>query len=88
MLKSVHLSDYADSQTHLFIGEGYLDFPGLFQIFETVPADLTITLECSMSTRDKPAQEMTKAELLARLIEAKKRLDGFLEIYKDEFKNR
>ena len=73
-LRSIHLSDYANGKTHLFIGEGVFDFPGFFQLLEPLQKEVTITLECSMSTQEKPAQDMTKPELLNRLIEARNRL--------------
>jgi sugar phosphate isomerase/epimerase len=65
-VRSVHLSDYVDGRTHVFIGEGRLDLEGFLRL--TDPTALhTVTLECSVSTADRPDREMTHTEMVERL---------------------
>jgi sugar phosphate isomerase/epimerase len=65
-IRSVHLSDYASDRAHVFVGEGKLDLAGFLRLAD--PAILnTVTLECSVSTADKPDRQMSHIEIVDRL---------------------
>jgi sugar phosphate isomerase/epimerase len=76
-IKTIHLSDYKDGRSHVFIGEGELDLPGFF---DTIDQDSlnTVTLECSLSSPGHPDQQMSSGELVSRLREARTRLESLL----------
>ena len=76
-IKTIHLSDFKNGKSHIFFGDGILNWGTFFN--ELDYSELySITLECSMSSKSKDAMEMTKEELISRLIEAKSRLEYFL----------
>jgi sugar phosphate isomerase/epimerase len=65
-IHSVHLSDYLDGKSHVFIGEGKLDLAGFLRLADPAVLD-TVTLECSVSTADKSDRQMRPIELVERL---------------------
>jgi sugar phosphate isomerase/epimerase len=77
LIRSIHLSDFFDGKSHVFIGDGDLDFADFFRAidFSTLNA---ITLECLWSMRGKSSQEMTKDELVSRMTQAKDDLERLL----------
>jgi sugar phosphate isomerase/epimerase len=65
-IHSIHLSDYLDGKVHVFVGEGQLDLQGFLRLVD--PAILnTVTLECSVSTVDRPDRQMSHAEVVDRI---------------------
>jgi sugar phosphate isomerase/epimerase len=76
-IRTIHLSDFSAGRTHLFPGEGELDFSGFFGALDK--DDLkAVTLESSLSIVDNPGHEMSYNELVSRLAEARTRLERFL----------
>ncbi len=73
-IRTIHLSDYLAGRTHVFVGEGALPLPGLFAAIDRERL-CAVTLECSLSTINKPAQEMEKAELVGRLSEVHNKVE-------------
>ena len=65
-IHSVHLSDFAAGRVHTFVGEGELDLAGFFSLVDTTVLH-TITLECSVSTGDRPDRQMNHAEMVDRM---------------------
>jgi len=76
-IRTVHASDFSDKRRHIFIGEGILNWSGIFKVLNDSKLYL-ITLECGMSSIIKREFEMTKEELIKRLKEAKARLSEYL----------
>ncbi len=76
-LKTVHLSDFIAGRTHVFIGEGELDLAGFFQAIDTAHLQ-AVTLECSLSSLERPAQEMGYAELVDRMRAARLQTEALL----------
>ena len=76
-VRSIHLSDYCGGKTHLFIGDGELDFQGFFTAVDRDCLYAT-TLECSLSTPDHPDREMSRELLVARLTTARHRAEVLL----------
>lgn len=65
-IHSIHLSDYSDRQTHVYVGEGCLDLDGFMAMLD--PSVLhTVTLECSVSSPLKSVQDMGHAEIVDRM---------------------
>lgn len=77
-IRTIHLSDYLGGQTHLFPGEGTLDFTAFFQVlaFSTLSA---ITLESSVGFRGEDVRQLDRATMIARLQLAGERLEGWLQ---------
>jgi sugar phosphate isomerase/epimerase len=72
-VRTVHLSDYVDGRTHVFIGDGTLDLAGFIRTLE--PAALqAITLECSLARLYESAAELTPAQMVERLKLARARV--------------
>ena len=65
-IHSVHLSDYVDGRSHVFVGEGQLDLAGFLRLADRAVLN-TVTLECSVSTADKPDRQMSHKEMVDRL---------------------
>jgi sugar phosphate isomerase/epimerase len=76
-IRSIHLSDFVDGRSHVFIGEGDLDFTDFFRAIDFTTLN-GITLECLWTVRGKSSQEMTKDELASRLAQAKDDLERLL----------
>lgn len=76
-IKTVHLSDFAGSRSHVFIGEGVLDFTGFFAAMGTECLN-AVTLECSLALIDQPNRELSYAEMVGRMREARLRLERLL----------
>ncbi len=72
-IQTIHLSDYVAGQRHVFIGEGELDLPGFFNALDKESVN-AVTLECSLSTFTKSAQDMIYTEMVARLRAARLKL--------------
>jgi sugar phosphate isomerase/epimerase len=77
-LKTIHLSDYAQQRTHVFIGEGKLDWDSFFGALNRDNLQL-ITLECSLSSANQIQHEMSHSELVSRMREARQRLESWLK---------
>ncbi len=78
-IKTIHLSDFLDGKTHVFIGDGELDWSGLFRVLELSTLH-SITLECSVgflgeNTRD----DMTQTEMVDRIKTAVSRLKSWIQ---------
>jgi len=70
---TVHLSDYADGCTHLFVGDGALDLAGFMR--ELDPSVLSaITLECTPARAGEDIAQFGPVEFIDRLKEAKGRV--------------
>jgi sugar phosphate isomerase/epimerase len=75
-IRTIHLGDFVDGKTHVFIGDGELDFSSLFRVLE--PANLhSITLECSVGFLGENTRDMTPTEVVARLKTAMSRLQSW-----------
>ncbi|RPJ28500.1 MAG: sugar phosphate isomerase/epimerase [Chloroflexi bacterium] len=76
-IKTIHLSDFMAGQSHVFIGEGELDFSGFFDVIDKESLN-AVTLESSLSSMDNPHHEMSYNELVNRMREARIRLERLL----------
>lgn len=76
-IRTIHLSDFSAGRTHVFPGEGELDFSGFFGALDKDGLK-AVTLECSLLSIDAPGHAMSYNELVSRLAEARKRLERFL----------
>lgn len=72
-IRTIHLSDFVDGNTHVFVGDGELDFGGLFRVLELSTLH-SITLECSVGFLGKNTRNMTQTEMVDRLKTAMSRL--------------
>ncbi len=78
-IKTIHLSDFADGKTHVFIGDGELDFTSLFRVLG--PATLhSITLECSVGFLGENTLDMMQTEMVDRLKTAMSRLQSWIKV--------
>ena len=77
-IKTIHLSDYMDDKTHVFIGDGNLDFVSFLQALEFTTLH-SITLECSVGWSGENTGEVEKARAVDRLRMARSRLLGWME---------
>ena len=77
-IKTIHLSDFVDGKTHVFIGDGELDLTSLFRVFELSTLH-SITLECSVGFLGENTGDMTQTEMVDRLKTAMSRLRSWLE---------
>jgi sugar phosphate isomerase/epimerase len=75
-IKTIHLSDFVDGKTHVFIGDGELDFSSLFRVFELSTLH-SITLECSAGFLGENTHAMTQTEMVDRLKTAMSRLQSW-----------
>lgn len=78
-IKTLHLSDYADGKTHVFIGEGELDWNGLFRALDLTSLH-SIALECSVGLSGQDEQHMTQTERVDRLKIALERLQSWIKV--------
>ncbi|MBN1583035.1 MAG: TIM barrel protein [Anaerolineae bacterium] len=76
-IRTIHLGDYVDGQTHVFIGEGDLDFTSLFRVLD-FSVLRSITLECSVAMPGEDVLEMEQARMIDRLRDAMHRLHRWL----------
>jgi sugar phosphate isomerase/epimerase len=76
-VKTIHLRDFAEGRRHAFIGEGKLDLATFFAAIDRKSLQ-AITLECSLSSRNRPQQAMSQQELISRAREARQRLESWL----------
>ncbi|HET9280038.1 MAG TPA: TIM barrel protein, partial [Flavitalea sp.] len=76
-IKTIHLSDFKDGRSHVFIGEGELDLQGFFDVIDIEHIN-AVTLECSLTSINDPNHEMNYNELISRLKEAKTRIERLL----------
>lgn len=77
-IKTIHLSDFVDGKTHVFIGDGELDFTSLFRVVELSTLH-SITLECSVGFRGENPHGMTQTEIVDRLKTGMSRLRGWMK---------
>lgn len=77
-IRTIHLSDYLNGKTHVFVGEGQLDFPGLFQVLD-LSTLYAITLECAMDSPGKNLSEMTQSEIVDMVRLASQHLEGWVK---------
>lgn len=77
-IRTIHLSDYLDGETHLFPGEGVLDFATFFRAL-AFPTLRAIILESSMGFRGEDVRQLDRAPMIARLHLAGERLEGWLQ---------
>ena len=76
--RTMHLSDYQAGRTHVFVGEGELDLPG---VFKALDADRlhAVTVECSLARGNGTVQPLARAEKVARMREARVRTEGYIK---------
>jgi sugar phosphate isomerase/epimerase len=82
-IRTTHLSDYRGGATHVFVGEGDLDLPGVLATIAG-PELHSVTLECSLAKVTQSAQVMSQARMVARLREAKERLDAWMAPWRED----
>jgi sugar phosphate isomerase/epimerase len=76
-LTSMHLSDFDKGRSHVFIGDGEMDFAAFFQQVDL--SDLhSLTLECSPCHLGEDLRAMSQADFTVLLSEAKQRLVAFM----------
>lgn len=78
-IRTLHISDYSDKKSHVFIGDGNIKWEELFSELN-YPKIHTITLECSMATPELSDMKMDKKQLISRLKLARERLEDLLQI--------
>jgi sugar phosphate isomerase/epimerase len=72
-VNTVHLSDYAAPQAHVFIGDGDLDLQSFLGSLDRSVL-YSITLECSGAHPGEDVMGLTQAEQIERLVVAKERV--------------
>ncbi len=77
-VKSLHLSDFLDGNTHLFVGDGNIDFVKLFQVLD-LQAVRSATLEYMIAPPEEPISSAKQTEFTDNLKTAKARLEGWIE---------
>ena len=77
-IKTIHLSDFVDGKTHVFIGDGELDFTSLLRVFELSTLH-SITLECSVGFLGENTHDMMQTEMVDRLKTAMSRLQSWIK---------
>ncbi len=76
-VRSVHLSDYADGRSHVFVGEGSINLPAVLRALDGA-ALYGITLECSVGFPREDVRRMAPADMVERLRLAGERLRAWL----------
>jgi sugar phosphate isomerase/epimerase len=76
-VKTIHLGDYLDGSSHVFIGDGGLDFAGFFGALDLSSLH-SVTLECSPAFLGEDASRLTEAEITGRLKIARQRLSALI----------
>lgn len=76
-VRTVHLGDFRPDAPHAFIGEGNLNLLGFFRTLD-LSLLKSITLECSLSTREQSERNMSKEERIDQLKLARKRVEKLL----------
>jgi sugar phosphate isomerase/epimerase len=74
-IHSVHLSDYIAGRSHVFVGEGELDLTGFLALQDPQVFNM-VTLECSVSSVNKPDREMNHGEMVDRMKLLKARVES------------
>jgi sugar phosphate isomerase/epimerase len=77
-VRSLHLSDYLPDRTHVFPGEGMLNLGGFLSLVDFSHLD-AVTLECSVSTLDKPDRQMSHVEMVGRMKTLKMTIERMLD---------
>lgn len=77
-ISTIHLSDYLDGKTHVFPGDGALNWPGFFRTLDLASLH-AVTLECSPAHLGEDSAELDTHALVDRLSTAKARVDGWLD---------
>ena len=77
-IRTIHLSDFRSDTPHAFIGEGDLNLSGFFNTLDLSRLK-AITLECSMATQGQSERNMSQAERIDRLKQARKSVENYLE---------
>ncbi len=77
-VRTIHLGDFADGKTHLFVGEGALDFTTLFRDLD-LSTLRSITLECSVGFPGEDVHALRQEEMVERLKVAMGRVQGWIE---------
>ena len=78
-IKTIHLSDFVDGKTHVFIGNGELDFTNLFRVLDLSTLH-SITLECSVGFLGENTLDLMQTEMVDRLKTAMSRLQGWIKV--------
>jgi sugar phosphate isomerase/epimerase len=78
-IRTVHLSDFKEGRSHVFIGEGQLDLSGLFDVLDKESLN-AVTLESSLSYINDPHYAMNYNELVSRMREARLRIEHWLDV--------
>jgi sugar phosphate isomerase/epimerase len=76
-LQSIHLSDFAAGRSHVFLGDGEMDFATFFRQVD-LSGLKTLTLECSPGCLGEDPRQLDQAGFTQRLAEAKRRLLNFI----------
>lgn len=76
--RTVHLSDYQAGRTHVFVGEGELDLPGVLKALDAQRLH-AVTVECSLARGNGAGQPLDRAEKVARMREARIRTEAYLQ---------
>ncbi|HSF83251.1 MAG TPA: sugar phosphate isomerase/epimerase [Anaerolineales bacterium] len=69
-VRSIHLSDFISGRTHVYVGEGELNFSGFFAEIDKNGLK-AITLECSFAPANQAGIHLNKAELVSGLHKAR-----------------
>ena len=77
-VKTIHISDFIDKTSHVFIGDGELDFTSFFQAINLSILH-TITLECSAGYFGENVIELDREMMVKRLETAKSRLHNLVK---------
>jgi sugar phosphate isomerase/epimerase len=72
-IKTIHLSDYKNGQSHVLIGDGDLCLNELIQNADLKELEI-ITIECSTGYFGEDVTRLTKKEMVIRMMEVKKRI--------------
>ncbi|MBN1373037.1 MAG: sugar phosphate isomerase/epimerase [Anaerolineaceae bacterium] len=73
--RTIHLSDYQAGHTHVFVGEGELDLPGVFKVLDADRLH-AVTVECSLARGNGAVQPLDRDEKIARMREARVRTEA------------
>ncbi len=74
---TIHLGDYRQGKTHVFIGDGELDFAGFFRALAGAPLQI-VTLECSAGRWGEDLHALDQTGMVERLKFARQRVQFWL----------
>jgi len=77
-IRTVHLSDYAAGESHLFVGDGDMDLPGCLKVLDRQSLH-AVTLECALARRGEDARTLAPAAVIDRLNMARTRVEKWLD---------